>query len=103
LGRELTVTTHLDTSEIHFQKVGDKNVDSLTLVCGLFDLNGNYVQGKKQEISFHMGDDVLEQLSGGINIKTTFEVQPGPYLIRVVLRDSGNQLVSAVNGSGFIP
>jgi VWFA-related protein len=102
-GRELTVTTHLDASQIHFQKVGEKNVDSLTLVCGLFDLNGNYVQGKKQEISFQMGNDVLGQLTDGINVKTTFDVQPGPYLIRVVLRDSGNQLVSAVNGSGFIP
>ena len=102
-GRELTVTTHLDANQIHFRKVSDRNVDDLTLICGLFDINGNYLQGKKQEISFHMDDDLLKQLTDGINVKTTFDVQPGPYLIRVVLRDSGNQLVSAVNGSGFIP
>ena len=101
--RELSVTTHLEISGIHFRKVDNKNVDDLTLVCGLFDLNGSYLQGKKQEISLRLEEDVLQQLTEGMNVKTTFDVEPGAYQIRVVLRDSGDQLLSAVNGSGFIP
>lgn len=102
LNRELSVTTHVDVSGIHFQKADDRNVDNLTLVCGLFDINGNYLQGKKQEISLRLEDDVLKKLTDGMNIKTTFNVEPGAYLIRVLLRDSRDELLSAVNGSGII-
>jgi VWFA-related protein len=101
--RELSVTTHVDVSQIDFHRVNDRNVDDLTLVCGLFDLNGNYLQGKKQEISLHLADKVLQKLTAGMNVKTSFDVGPGAYLIRTVLLDSGDQLLSAVNGSSVIP
>ena len=100
--RELLVTTRIDLSGVHFHKVNNANVDDLTLVCGLFDLNGNYLQGKRREISLRLADDVLKQLSEGMNVKTTFDVEPGAYLIRVVVRDSADGLLSTVNGSGLI-
>jgi VWFA-related protein len=100
--RELSVSTHVDLSGVRFRKVGSMNVDTLTLVCGLFDLNGNYVQGKKREVSLRLSDDVLKRSTDGMNIATTFDVEPGAYLIRVVVRDSGDELLSAVNGSGII-
>ena len=52
---ELLVTTRIDLSGVHFHKVSNANVDDLTLVCGLFDLNGNYLQGKEAEISLAAG------------------------------------------------
>jgi VWFA-related protein len=100
--RELSVTTHVDVSGIHFRKVNNTNVDDLTLVCGLFDINGNYLQGKKREIALRLTDDALKQLTDGMNVTTTFDVEPGAYLIRVVVRDSGDRLLSAVNGAGLI-
>ena len=100
--RELSVTTRIDLSGVHFHKVNNANVDDLTLVCGLFDLNGNYLQGKRREISLRLADDVLKQLTDGMNVKTTFDVEPGAYLIRVVVRDSADGLLSTVNGSGLI-
>ena len=100
--RELSVTTQIDLGGVHFSKDNKANIDNLTLVCGLFDSNGNYLQGKKREISLRMADDVLKQYTEGMNIKTTFDVEPGSYLIRVVLRDAGNGLLSTVNGSGVI-
>lgn len=101
--RELSITTHLDTNQIRFHKVDNKNVDNLTVVCGLFDINGNYLQGKKTEIAMHMDDDLLKQVTAGMNVKTTFDVEPGAYMIRVVVRDSGDEILSAVNASGLIP
>jgi VWFA-related protein len=100
--RELSVTTRIDLSGINFHKVNNTNVDDLTVVCGLFDLNGNYLQGKKREISLRLADDVLKQFTDGMNVKTTFDVESGAYLIRVVVRDSGNGLLSTVNASGLV-
>lgn len=100
--RELYVITHIDLSGVHFHKVNQANVDDLILVCGLFDINGNYLQGKKKNLSLHFASDVLNRMTEGMNVKTTFDVKPGAYLIRVVVRDSGDGLLSTVNGSGFI-
>lgn len=96
---ELLVTTHMDAKTIRFQRVDNRNQDELTVVCGLFDLNGNYVQAKKQELALHLSDETLKQLTDGINVKTNFEVKPGAYIVRVVVRDSGWRKLSAVNGS----
>jgi len=100
---ELVVTTHVDTDGIHFRRAEDTNNDNLTVVCGLFDLNGNYVDAKKQEISLHLSDKTLQQLTDGMNVKTDFDVKSGAYFIRVVVRDSDDAIVSAVNGSAAIP
>lgn len=101
--RNLIVTTHIDPVGIHFRHVESSNLDDLTVVCGLFDLNGNYVDAKKQEIKLRLNDDTLHKLTDGINVKTNFDVKPGAYVIRVVIRDSEDQLISAVNGSAAIP
>jgi len=101
--RDLIITTHIDPVGIHFRHVESSNLDDLTVVCGLFDLNGNYVEAKKQEIQLRLTDDTLHKLTNGINVKTNFDVKPGAYVIRVVVRDSEDQLVSAVNSSAAIP
>lgn len=101
--RELDVITHIDLSGIDLKKVNQSNVDNLILVCGLFDVNGNFLQGKRKELGLRLANDVINRITQGMNIKTSFDVKPGAYLIRVVVRDSGNGLLSAVNGSGFVP
>ncbi len=101
-GRKLSVITHIDLSGVHFREKNHKNIDKLILVCGLFDINGNYLQGKRKDLSLHLTGDVLRQMVAGMNIETSFDVKPGAYLIRVVVRDSGDGLLSTVNGSDFI-
>jgi VWFA-related protein len=100
---QLVVTTHIDTDGIHFRRVENSNNDNLTVICGLFDLNGNYVDAKKQEISLHLTDKTLQQLTAGMNVQTDFDVKSGAYFIRVVVRDSDDAIVSAVNGSASVP
>lgn len=100
--REFSVTTHIDLGAIHLRRANSTSVDNLTLVCGLFDINGNYLQGKKKELSLHLSDDVLNRITSGLNVATTFEVAPGAYMIRVVVLDSGSGLLSTANGSGII-
>lgn len=54
------------------------------------------------EISLSLADDLLKQYPEGVNVKTMFDVGPGAYLIRVVVRDGADQRLSAVNGTGII-
>lgn len=101
--RLLLVTTHIDLRGILFHKMKSMNIDHLTLVCGLFDLNGNYIQGKKRDISMRLSDQAVSNAtSGGMNVTTSFDVQPGVYVIRIVLRDAGSGLLSSAHTSGFV-
>jgi hypothetical protein len=48
----------------------------------------------------HWKDDTLEhRLGSGITLKTSFDVKPGSYLVRLVVRDKEGQLMSAENGT----
>jgi hypothetical protein len=49
-------------------------------------------------------DETLEnKLGPGITLKTSFDVKPGSYLVRLVVRDKEGQLMSAENGAIEIP
>jgi len=42
-------------------------------------------------------------LGSGITIRTSFDVKPGTYLVRLVVRDAEGQLMAATNGAVQIP
>jgi hypothetical protein len=48
-------------------------------------------------------DDTLAKLGPGITLKTSFDIKPGNYMVRVVARDDEQQLMSAENGAVEIP
>ena len=101
---ELTVTAQLDVKTLRFSKAQDRNDDTLTVVAGLFDPNGNYVAGVEKVVELHLRDQTLETFqNAGINVKENFNVAPGRYLVRVVVRDSGGKTITARNGSVEIP
>jgi VWFA-related protein len=101
---ELTVTAQLDVKTLRFNKAQDRNDDTLTVVAGLFDPNGNYVAGVEKVVELHLRDQTLEAFqNAGINVKENFNVAPGRYLVRVVVRDFGGKTITARNGSVEIP
>jgi hypothetical protein len=76
----------------------------LTVVAALFDRNGNYVVGQKKVIEFRLKDATLGKLeSNGISLRENFDVKPGTYLVRLVVRDAEGQMMSAANGAVDIP
>jgi hypothetical protein len=45
-------------------------------------------------------DETLEKkLGSGLTVRTTFDVKPGTYLVRLVVRDAEGQMMAAKNGS----
>ena len=100
----LTVLSHLDLRRIAFRKVDDRNSNDLTVVACLFDQNGNYVDGKQTLVSLRLRDQTLASGKGsGYTLKTTFEVQPETYAVRVAVRDSQGELMFAESRVVEIP
>jgi VWFA-related protein len=100
----LAVLVRVDVKHIRFRKEDGRNRNDLTIVSGLFDRNGNYVTANERIIEMRLRDDTLEnKLGQGINLKTNFDVKPGSYLVRLVVRDAEGQMMSAQNGAVEIP
>jgi VWFA-related protein len=101
---KLAVMARVDVKRLHFRKENGRNQDDLTVVSGLFDRNGNLVKGSSKTVEMRLKDQTLEnKLNSGITLKSSFDVKPGSYLIRLVIRDSEGQEMAAANGTVDIP
>ncbi len=100
----LSVVTRLDAHFIQFHKDQGRNLDDVSVAVALFDQTGNFVDGQQQQIQFRLRDETLQKLSkSGIATKTSFDVKPGTYLLRTVVRDAADAKISAVNNTVEIP
>ncbi|MFZ0298560.1 MAG: VWA domain-containing protein [Candidatus Sulfotelmatobacter sp.] len=96
----LVVLAHVDVKRLRFRKVEGRNDNVLTCVSALFNRNGNFVQGIEKTVTMKLKDETLEhKLGSGITLKTSFDVKPGSYLVRLVVRDAEGQMMSAENGT----
>jgi VWFA-related protein len=100
----LTVTTHLDIRQLPLRKEDDRNRGDMTLVCALFDDDGNYVQGTQKVVELRVKDENLDRRRAqGVNVVTDFDVKTGAYMIRAVVRDAEGRQMGAANGTVGIP
>lgn len=101
---ELTVTGRLDAANLRFSKTGERNNDTVTVVTGVFDDNGNYVSGIQRVLELHLRDATLEKIErAGIAVKETFHVAPGRYVVRTVVHDGEGKTIAARNRGVEIP
>jgi VWFA-related protein len=101
---KIAVLARVNVKNLRFRKADGRNNDNLTILSGVFDRNGNYVTGTQKLIELHLLDPTLEKLlNSGITVRTSFDVAPGSYVIRLVVRDSEGQTMAARNGVVEIP
>jgi VWFA-related protein len=100
----VSLIVKVDAKHLKFRKEADRNVNELTVVAGLFDRNGVYASGNQKRIEMRLKDETVEKrLDAGLTIRSSFDVKPGTYSVRVVVRDVEGQLMSARNGAVEIP
>jgi len=104
LDARLSVLTRLDLRFVQFRKESGRNLNNLTIVAALFDRDGKYVTGKEKRLEFRLLDGSLERLTrSGVVAKISFDVRPGTYMVRQVVRDSEGAQLSAINRTVEIP
>jgi VWFA-related protein len=101
---KLSVLTHVDVSQVRFEKSQGRNFDDLSFVAALFDRNGNFISGNQKNVELRLKDTTLQRLTEtGMTVKIGFDVKPGGYIVRLVMRDSKAANLSARNGVIEIP
>jgi VWFA-related protein len=101
---KIAVLARVNVKNLRFRKADGRNNDNLTILSGVFDRNGNYITGMQKVVELRLLDTTLEKvLNSGITVRTNFDVTPGSYVIRLVVRDSEGQTMAARNGVVEIP
>jgi hypothetical protein len=76
----------------------------VTFVTVLFDLDGKYVAAKEKRVELRLRDSTLERLiKSGITLKTEFDVKPGTYTVRQIVRDSEASQLASLSRTVEIP
>ncbi len=103
-GVHLSVFTHVGTEELKFRKVDGRNQNTLTITTAIFDENGNMLAGLQRVLDLRLKDVTLERVNKtGLNVKLSFDLQPGTLLVRTVVRDSEGAQMGAKNREIVIP
>lgn len=100
----LSVVSKIDPKGIHFRKTDGRNYDDLTVATVVFDDNGNFVKGGEKILEMRLLDSTYDRLSRtGIVMKSSFDLKPGKYIVRQVVRDSEGAQMAAKSGAVLIP
>lgn len=101
---DLSVVAVLDVKGLRFQKSEGRNKENLTVIAAVFDSNGNYVDGRQNIVEMNLRDATLERMQRtGYSVPADFDLHPGMYMIRLVVRDSQADEMAATNGAVVIP
>ncbi len=94
----LMLISQVAVKNIHFRRVDGKNSDVLRMVTAIFDDNGNFVTGGEKVLTMDLDDDAYERLSRtGLPVNLSFDLKPGRYLVRQLLRDADDGRIAARN------
>jgi VWFA-related protein len=100
---KLSVLARVDLRHLHFRKEDGRNRNNLRVVAALFDNNGNYVTGMEKIVEMRLLDQTVQNRLGLITVKTSLDIKPGSYVVRLVVRDTEEQLMAAQTAAIEIP
>jgi VWFA-related protein len=101
---KLAVLTRVDVNAIRFRKDAGRSKDNLTFATAIFDQNGNFITGGEKIIEMQLLDPTLARLDrSGLTVRSSFDIKPGTYLVRMVVRDGEGEQMAAKNGAVTIP
>ena len=101
---KLSILAKVDLRHIHFKKSDGRNRNTISVVSAVFDRNGILVQALQKDIEMKFKDETFEaRIAAGVAMKTSFDVPPGSYIVRLVVRDIDGQTMTARNRVVEIP
>jgi uncharacterized protein (DUF2141 family) len=103
-GSHLSLGLRVDVQGLPFRKADNLSSDDLAVAAAVFDNNGNLLTGQQKVLQLRLKDATLEQIQKqGLRVDFAFDLKPGAYLLRIVVRDSEGAQMSATNRGVQIP
>jgi VWFA-related protein len=100
----LSVLAHVDLKHLRFKKVEGRSRNTLSIVSAVFNRNGVLVGSIQKDVEMRLRDETFAaRIAAGVAMKTSFDVAPGSYIIRLVVRDTEGKTMAARNRVVEIP
>jgi VWFA-related protein len=97
---QIIVWARVSLKELKLRVADGRSCNEVRLVSALFDPDGKLVAGREQVLDLKLTGETLERnRENGITLRSDFIVKPGPYLVRMVVRDAEGQQITAQNTS----
>jgi VWFA-related protein len=94
---KVLVVAKIEVTSLHFQKAVGRNRDSLRVVAALFDPDGGYVTGESETVNLKLLGQTPEQKDSALTMRWEFDVKPGTYLVRFVVREPEGKAMTTLN------
>jgi len=95
---QIVVTSKVAINNIRFKEVGGKRSDVLRMITAIFDENGNVVTGGEKHLTMDLNEEQYHQLMQvGLTVNSSFDLKPGRYLVRQLIKDTASDETSARN------
>jgi VWFA-related protein len=94
---KVLVVAKIDVTTLHFQKAAGRSHDSLSAVAALFDPEGGYVTGAAKTVNLRLSDETLSKKDPAVTLHWEFDVKPGTYAVRLVVREPESNTMTALN------
>jgi hypothetical protein len=103
-GAAVTIVAHIDLQKMTLRKVDGRNTNRISMIVGLFDENGKYIDAVEKNLDMRLQDETLEAWRrSGLEVRTDFKLKPGRYVVRLVLRDEYGQAMTEGSSGVEIP
>jgi hypothetical protein len=87
---------HVDLRQILLSKKGNQNQNALRIFLVLFDPNGKYITGQERRVGPRPRTETADRSERpDITVKMDYDLKPGGYLVRVVVRDAEGEMSAA--------
>ena len=97
-GAQVLVTSRVAVHSIRFREVGGKRSDVLRMITAIFDENGNVVTAGEKQLTMDLNEEQYHQLiQVGLTVNSSFDLKPGRYLVRQLIKDTASDETSARN------
>jgi VWFA-related protein len=96
----LNVLTFANLSQLPYRQSGGENANDLRMIAAIFDRNAKYMGAIDRKVAVHWPD--AKATSRAVTT-FTFRLDPGSYMVRLVVRDAESQHLFAQNVLVVLP
>jgi VWFA-related protein len=96
---QLAFEMRIPISAFHYRLVDGRHTNKLTLAHAIFDRNGIWVAGEENTVDMKLQPQTLSMKDAAVKARRVYDLEPGVYALRVVIRDAEERNLTAANAT----
>lgn len=96
---QLAFEMRIPLTAFRYRLVDGRHTNSVTLAHAVFDRNGIWVAGEENTVEMKLQPQTLAMKDAAVKARKVYDLKPGVYALRVVIRDSEERNLTSANAT----